>query len=494
MSTAILIEVAAKSVLVCGVTLLLLEVLKKRSAAQRSWLAHAGLAVLLLLPVGSLVLPSLRLNLLPPLAGPTVESGRASVERAGPFRVTTNIFDWSALVTAAYLAVAAVLLFLTVVSILRLFGLRARSAVLVDANWLTALALAQRRMGVKYGAALLVNDEIKSPISWGMARPTILLNETVVPLHNDAEAIIAHELAHVARLDWAKLLASRIATALFWFNPLVWLLARQCHQLREEAADDAVLRSDIPDTDYAALLIGAARHEGKGALLAAHGVAPGRGSLKQRIARVLDEDRPRLPAAAPWAAACLVGAVLVGGPLSALTLQPGQASAGLVASRTATPARQPLTAVSTIAAAAPKDAISPTPQKVAPTPPAPPAARPREDGRSPPFDPLAPDFGERIASLVTGTADTSKLVVPSENEFAAAGYAGLHERQKTVLTAMGVTPSYMRDLGSAGYTGLSVSDLVDLKRSGITADLIRKSQKPGEARLTPDELVALRDP
>ena len=46
-------------------------------------------------------------------------------------------------------------------------------------------------------------------------------------------------------LDWAKLLASRIACAIFWFNPLVWMLARESHQLREEAADDAVLMADI---------------------------------------------------------------------------------------------------------------------------------------------------------------------------------------------------------------------------------------------------------
>ena len=47
-----------------------------------------------------------------------------------------------------------------------------------------------------------------------------------------------------------KLLLARIATALFWFNPLVWVLAREAHQLREEAADDSVLAADILDTDH----------------------------------------------------------------------------------------------------------------------------------------------------------------------------------------------------------------------------------------------------
>ncbi len=123
--------------------------------------------------------------------------------------------------------------------------------------------------------------------------------------NNDAEAIIAHELAHVARLDWASLLLARIATALLWFNPLVWMVARQAHQLREEAADDAVLRSDVNHLDYAALLVGAARPRSHGFLLAANGVAPSRGSLRQRITRVLRPGpvaRPR-PIWAGWASA-----------------------------------------------------------------------------------------------------------------------------------------------------------------------------------------------
>ena len=127
---------------------------------------------------------------------------------------------------------------------------------LVEPHWLAALAHAQRRMGFKSGTALLTSNELRSPISWGLIRPVILLNNEAAEAHGEAEAIIAHELAHVARLDWVKLLLSRVTVALFWFNPLVWLLAREAHQLREEAADDAVLASDIEDTDYARLLVG----------------------------------------------------------------------------------------------------------------------------------------------------------------------------------------------------------------------------------------------
>ena len=123
-------------------------------------------------------------------------------------------------------------------------------------------------------------------------------------------------------MDWIKLLLARLATALFWFNPLVWLLAREAHQLREEAADDAVLAADIVDTDYAQLLVGVARHECPGLLLGAHGVAPSQSSLARRVARVLDGESVRGPAPRSFALGVFAGAVLVAAPLAALTLTP----------------------------------------------------------------------------------------------------------------------------------------------------------------------------
>src|SRR6185503_13831227 len=226
-----------------------------------------------------------------------------------------------------YAVPAAILLFITFLALARLIALRARADVLVDGHWLSALARAQRRMGFKHGTALLTSNELASPISWGLMRPVILLNSRAVEASGEAEAIIAHELAHVARMDWVKLLLSRVATALFWFNPLVWILAREAHQLREEAADDAVLGADIADTDYAQLLVAVARHECLGLLLGAHGVAPSKSSLARRVARVLDGTSVRGPGARSFAVGVFVGAVVVAAPLAALTFTPGGSTA-----------------------------------------------------------------------------------------------------------------------------------------------------------------------
>ncbi|HVI05807.1 MAG TPA: M56 family metallopeptidase, partial [Sphingomicrobium sp.] len=308
----ILIGIALKSLLVAGLSLGLLQFMKQRSAAERSWVAHIGLLALIIMAFAPLVLPSWNIetpavfsreaavnpaaNVRPQATAPAGSATPAAVRNRSFAELEPSplpTLSVSALATALYALPAAILLLITFLALARLVTLRARADVLVDGHWLSALARAQRRMGFKHGTALLTSDELASPISWGLLRPVIVLNSRAVEATTEAEAIIAHELAHVARMDWIKLLLARVATALFWFNPAVWVLAREAHQLREEAADDSVLAADIVDTDYAQLLVGVARHECPGLPLGAHGVAPSKSSLARRVARVLDGESVR---------------------------------------------------------------------------------------------------------------------------------------------------------------------------------------------------------
>src|ERR1700709_1968203 len=52
-----------------------------------------------------------------------------------------------------------------------------------------------------------------------------------------AYPVLAHEIAHVVRRDWAMLILARLVVALFWFNPLMWLLERRLIEEAEEAVD-----------------------------------------------------------------------------------------------------------------------------------------------------------------------------------------------------------------------------------------------------------------
>lgn len=529
MTYALLLEIAWKSLVTSGAALLLLTLLDSRTAGERSWIAHAGLLATLLLPAAVILLPNWQVDSPIPFgpAGPALPaSGGESGSGAMPAAAAPAVDLW-ALSVWVYAAPAILLLLATLVAVLRLFAIRRRANVIVEPAWLSALAHAQQRMGFKHGTALLVSNELTSPVSWGLLRPIILLNDGAVRAQADAEAIIAHELAHVARLDWAKLLLARAATALFWFNPLVWILARHCHQLREEAADDTVLRSEVRGTEYAALLVAAARHENNGMLLAAHGVAPGRDSLKRRVTRILDKTLSRAPAKAGWIAICSAGAILISAPLAALTpVTPLPASAATVASLErplvlASPvnlgqsvssrnAPAPVARVST-AASAPAAAIAAGPpvQLAARDEVRPRAESARPHGRptpealvamsvhgvtpqfvgdlaaiSPRYARLTPDelVGLRVHGITAGRV----------RELAQLGYRDLSPAQLTAMAVHGVTPSFVREIGALGYRGLSVDTLAAMRIHGVTPAYIREFRAAGYDDVTARELIDMR--
>ncbi|HEX6218113.1 MAG TPA: M56 family metallopeptidase [Sphingomicrobium sp.] len=508
------LALAAKSLVLAGGTLLLLRAMHRRSAADRSWIAHLGLAALLLLPVAAVALPALDVpgpalltsEAAPPVATPVETAAAPEVASAGPsFPQPVAAaaepgpvgIDWA---YAGYAVPAALLVLLTLVAIGRLVALKARAQVLVDAHWLSALARAQRRMGFKNGTALLTSNELRSPVSWGLMRPVIVLNDDAAEARDDAEAIIAHELAHVARLDWAKLLLARIAVALFWFNPLVWLLAREAHQLREEAADDAVLGSDIEDTDYARLLVGVARHECNGLLLGAHGVAPSRNSLSRRVRRVLDRALTRAPGGWRWTSAAAFFAAGMAVPVAALNFVPTTPVAPQLAGPSSVGGKA---AGGTPAAmAAPESAQADLP--VAETR-APDADLDRD--RDFDFD-MGEDFDAEIrqaarearaagAEVAAAFADARAEVraAPRPRAVARGGRSDLRsdELDDAIAAKMiGLTPAYIRDMRAASPSlrNATMDDLMAMKMHGVQPDFVRELVRAGLTDLTPKRLTS----
>ncbi len=105
-------------------------------------------------------------------------------------------------------------------------------------------------------AATVAAGNIAVPLTWGWRRPVVLL-----PAGAEAwpalrrRAVLLHELAHVARGDWAMLLAAQAACALFWFHPLAWLAARSLRLEGERATDDRVLAAGVRAGDYGECLL-----------------------------------------------------------------------------------------------------------------------------------------------------------------------------------------------------------------------------------------------
>lgn len=506
MTTAMLLGLAWKSIIVAGLTLMLLRLARSRSSGERSMIAHAGLAALLALPAAMIFLPTWAP--LPagwfadaPVAanptgvpaadpGPVAASVPAAAEAAGSAPVTFPAL--TDLAPFLYVIPLALLCGVMGLAVVRLFAMRGRAEVLTEGSWLSALAEAQRRMGFKHGTALLVSEELRSPISWGVLRPTIVLSPKAVGAVGEAEAIIAHELAHVARLDWAKLLGARVACAVFWFNPFVWMLARESHQLREEAADDAVLMADIDGPDYATLLVGAARHDNQGALLAAHGVAPGKNSLKRRITRVLDGSLKRGPASASWILMSLVLLAGITAPLAAFSAtapsarqvaEIEQAAAvadreAAIVDRQAALADKSRAEQEAIAAGASRPlsadelvgmrAVGVTPDYV---------EKMREHG-----GPMDPDdiIAAKASGIDPAYIGSMRAIVPGADFGELVG-----------AKQMGVDAAFARDM-KEHFPGVGIDDLIALKAMGVDCDFVTDMRKAGVRLRDPDDAIELR--
>ncbi len=281
MSAPLLATLAAQSSLVGALGLGGLWLLRHRSPLDRaSWLKLAlGLLLALpLLPRLHVPMPAALEAMSPPEPMMTAPAGPAPM--AMPLQAKAA-FPWQSLSLMLYgVGVAGVLGHLGLgLVVLRRWSRDARP--LESDAWRRALAAS----GAPGSTRLLVSDRIEAPLSWGLRHPVILIDRASAARPGDAPAILAHEAAHIAGADWPVLLVARVATGLFWFNPLVWILVRALVQHCEEAADAQALSRCEPTT-YAQTLVSclaASRHAGA---LPANGMAAGHG-VARRVHQVL---------------------------------------------------------------------------------------------------------------------------------------------------------------------------------------------------------------
>ena len=140
---------------------------------------------------------------------------------------------------------------------------------------------------------LLAGPSVRSPFLMELlGRPAIFLPAADRLAFDGPElrAILAHELAHLARRDCVWNLAARITCAVGWVQPLLWVLCRRLEQASEEVCDQMVLQHEADPREYADCLLRLAERlfsRGPERVIGV-GVAPFRSSLGRRIQQILD--------------------------------------------------------------------------------------------------------------------------------------------------------------------------------------------------------------
>lgn len=374
MGFAFLWEMSWKSALIAGVALGLAALLRRRGPADRAAVLRLGVTLLLMLPMIALFLPALQIETAAePVAALPIETWTGAQAPAAEITpVPATIWDDpSSLIGILYVGGVLMVLLRVWAGLATLRRWTREATPVADAAWLAASCRVQGDGPVR----LLVSEEAEAPLSWGWLRPAILIDRDTLERAEDADAVLAHEIAHVARRDWPMLMMTRLAVALFWFNPLAWLLERELVQQAEEAADLAAL-ARVEPARYAQTLVSCARH-GRAPIVPANSMAPRASGLRRRVAAIL-EGRAGVKTGSFWTLAAMLGCAGFAAPLAAVELVPAVAELIAAPSAPQAPALRAAPSV-TVSPAAPRAVLAavqpplPPVPVVPPTPPAPPS-------------------------------------------------------------------------------------------------------------------------
>lgn len=185
--------------------------------------------------------------------------------------------------------------------------LKATATPIVEPDWIQALV---RKADLRRVVRFLESARVVTPMCLGLLRPVILLPlgflANLDPLA--AEAVLAHELAHIRRLDGLVNGLQCVIEVLFFFHPAVWWISRRIRTEREHCCDDAAVLACGDAVFYAETLsrLDALRDRAPSLALSARG-----GNLMERLRRLLLADPPQLRFATPGLT-LIVALVLLG--------------------------------------------------------------------------------------------------------------------------------------------------------------------------------------
>jgi beta-lactamase regulating signal transducer with metallopeptidase domain len=162
----------------------------------------------------------------------------------------------------------------------------------------------QRRLVVTWPVHFLLSHRIAVPLVIGAIRPVVLIPVAALSGLSPAQldALIAHELAHIRRMDTIINVFLAAAETVLFYHPAIWWISRQIRTEREHCCDDVAVAACGDAGLYVEALTSLESWKAAGAL-AANG-----GQLKNRVARLLN-----VPAAPRrFSPAALAGLAMIG--------------------------------------------------------------------------------------------------------------------------------------------------------------------------------------
>jgi beta-lactamase regulating signal transducer with metallopeptidase domain len=391
---------------------------------------------------------------------------------------------------------------------------RVDSAVHASWEWQQRLEELARRLNLTRPVRLLVSSDLDVPSTLGWLKPVVLVpTATLTGLAvRELELVLAHELAHIRRHDFAVNVVQTFVETLLFYHPVVWWMSQVIRVERENCCDDLAVRQGPGAIPYARALTALEALRMQGLEAGGPALSSAGGSLKDRVMRLVMPPASRC--SSRWAAGVsivtLASSLGLAVPLTAMAMQPAktpsvlpvvvgspvtpprtmviESKARSVTPTTATPAPRiavaapapkvapsPLVAVTPSVAAAPIVAPSPL---VAAAPMTAPAPRPAAEPAPAP----APKVAARPQAKNASEDMDAKTRVGTDD---------LTVDQLVSLRISGVTPEFVEQVKALGYEP-TVSTLVGFRHSGITPEFAKAMTERFGQPIPADQLMGLR--
>jgi TonB family protein len=306
----VFLETAIKISLVVALGLLAAAMLHRRSAALRHWILAASMAAALATPLLMQMAPPWTPRAValangtqshPPEPGSSAPS-RIGIATTFQTKSTTTAPAAGGIpvaigLLAMWIGGSAVNLTGLLVGFWRLHRTAARATMVRVGPWADAARQLSEHLGVRTPVRLLQSDRPAVLVTWGLFRPKVLLPIDAPSWDPDRiRVVLAHELAHVQRHDWAVQMGGELLRIVCWFNPLVWLAASRLRLESERACDDAVVNLGVSGREYALHLLELARQFGRARdIYPAVAIVPRPSSLERRVTAMLNPRLSRRP-------------------------------------------------------------------------------------------------------------------------------------------------------------------------------------------------------
>lgn len=288
-------EILFRSLLLCGAMLPLAIIAGRRRLEIRSQILAWTTLLLILLPA-SFLLPRIHLDLLP------VDPSTAA---AGTSTSSGHLLAWA--LSLVWTGGAVILLLARAAGYARLRQWISRAAPATASNCLYELDAVRRELGFRRNVRLLISPDLTSPAAFlHRGQAGILLPQSAAGWSRERiRVVLLHEVAHLVRGDLWRQWIDQLLTAVYWFNPLVWILERMRRESREFACDALVVSRGTPPASYANHLLDiatTASHPSPALV----GMASSRSSIAKRIERLfLKSAAPKRACSCCWTGSLL---------------------------------------------------------------------------------------------------------------------------------------------------------------------------------------------